>query len=338
MNILSLMAVAALFSLADISTSFASEETALPSPGVKPYDKSHIGENSIYAAKYEDTLIKIARSNNLGFVALRAANPHADPWLPGEGTHITIPGMHLLPKAPRNGVVVNLPEMRLYAYVEEGKPPVSYPIGVGRVGLETPMGKTKVIKKTEGPIWYPTARMREEDPELPASMPAGPDNPLGTHALYLGWPEYAIHGTNRAFGIGRRVSSGCVRLYPEDIIELYDIINVGTEVYVVDQPVKVAWVNDELYLEANLTLSQADDMENNGGIPDYKFSDSDMQIILSAAGEHANSLDWQLIRKAIRSRNGYPVVIARRETVNNDIELASTSLYEDSDSDDNKKE
>ena len=152
------------------------------------YDLPYVGEQVIYRAAYEDTFVHLARDYNLGFVEMRAANPTVDPWLPGKGTEIILPTRHILPEAPRKGVVINLPEMRLYAFVNGDNAPTTFPIGVGREGLNTPEGTTTVVRKKEGPTWTPTPRMRREDPTLDPYYPPGPDNPLGTHALYLGWP------------------------------------------------------------------------------------------------------------------------------------------------------
>lgn len=276
------------------------------------YDKPYVGEQKIYKAKYEDTLVHIARHFSLGFVEMRAANPEIDPWIPGEDTRIILPSMHLLPDADREGIVINLPEMRLYAFVNGDDPPSTFPLGIGREGLETPIGKTKIVRKQKGPTWRPTERMRKEDPELPAVVPPGPENPLGTHALYLGWPTYAIHGTDKPYGIGRRVSSGCIRLYPENIVELFEMIPVGTPVQVVNQPIKLAWINDVLYLEAHPNMEQAIQMEETAQIYSTKMTDADMQLILKAAGEYKDKLHWAAIRNAVRARSGVPVMIARK--------------------------
>ncbi|HEY8190283.1 MAG TPA: L,D-transpeptidase family protein [Micavibrio sp.] len=277
----------------------------------KAYAKDYIGEMQSYVAKYEDTMVQIARTYNVGFVELRSANPFLDPWIPGAGKKLIIPSMHLLPRSVHEGVVINLPEMRMYAYIKPGNPPITFPIGIGREGLLTPSGSTSIVRKKEGPVWRPTLRMRKEHPELPVQVGPGPDNPMGTHAMYLGWPEYAIHGTDKPFSIGRRVSSGCIRMYPEDIIKAYNLFPVGTRVTVVDQPVKVGWVGDRLYLEAHPTTDQADKMELDGGLPGYVFTEEDMGLIVAAAGEYTRDLDWRLIREAIRERRGYPVEVFR---------------------------
>lgn len=283
---------------------------------VKPdkiyFDGTHVGSMKTYVAKYEDTLVDIARKHDLGFVELRAANPDVDPWLPGANTKMTIPAMHILPEGPRQGIVINLPEMRIYAYIKPGQPPMSAPLGIGREGLATPLGTTSVINKREKPQWRPTARMRKEDPTLPAVVPAGPENPLGEFILYLGWPEYGIHGTNKPYGVGRRASSGCIRMYPEDIAKLWPQIPVGTPVTVVDQPVKVAWIDDKLFVEAHSSLAQANKIENEGGLPHYEMTDEDMAAIVRAAGDSAHLVDWGSVRKVIRERPGYPVIVAHR--------------------------
>ena len=283
------------------------------SPGtVLAYDKPYVGKTQDYDARYEDTFVHLARDNNLGFTEMRAANPYVDPWLPGRGTDMTLPTMHLLPDTEREGVVINLADMRLYAFVNGEEAPFHTPIGVGREGLNTPLGTTKVVRKKEGPTWRPTARMLREDPELEAVYPPGPDNPLGTHALYLGWPTYAIHGTNRPFGIGRRISSGCIRLYPEAITQLYEKIPVGTKVTVVDQPIKLAWVKNKLYLEAHPTLEQAIAMEEKAEVPEKKLSNDEMKYLIKTAGAYQDRLRWPTIRKALKQRRGIPVAIARR--------------------------
>ena len=187
--------------------------------------EGNLRETTSYRAAYEDTLLEVARRFKLGYVEMVAANPGTDPWLPGEGTEVVLPTVHLLPDAAREGIVINLADMRLYYFPEPNGPPRSYPIGIGRDGLTTPLGTTEVVRKRKDPTWHPTARMREEDPELAEVVPPGPDNPLGSRAMYLGWPTYLIHGTNKPWGIGRRSSSGCIRMYPEDAEELFDLVD-----------------------------------------------------------------------------------------------------------------
>ena len=281
-------------------------------PASAQYDRSYVGEAIEYNAKYEDTFVHLARRYGLGFVEMRAANPDIDPWIPGRGTDLILPTRHVLPDAPRDGIVINLPEMRLYAFVNKDRAPDTYAIGIGREGLDTPLGRTKVVRKQAAPTWRPTARMRKEDPSLPVSVPPGPENPLGTHAIYLGWPTYAIHGTNRAFGIGRRISSGCIRLYPEKIDDLFRDVKVGTPVTVVDQPIKAGWIDDKLYIEAHPSISQAIQMEETGVLEPTKLNEQELNYILKVAGPHKDRLRWPAIRMAVKARRGYPVPVARR--------------------------
>jgi len=278
------------------------------------YKKNYIGQMQTHKAIYEDTLVHLARQYNMGFVEVRAANPGLDPWIPGAGAEVIIPSRHLLPDTPHEGIVINLPEMRVFAYMNGDEAPSTFPIGIGREGLATPTGETSIIRKKTDPIWRPTQRMRDEDPELPAEVPPGPDNPLGTHALYLGWPTYAIHGTNRPYGIGRRVSSGCIRMYPESIKEFYALIPVGTKVNVVNQPIKLAWIGNELFLEAHPDLDQAIAMEESGEVTKQKLSEKDMENIMEIAGAHKDLLNWPRIRTALRERKGYPLRIAIRDS------------------------
>lgn len=275
------------------------------------YDQNYIGEMETHKTVYEDTLVHLARDHGLGFIELRAANPTLDVWIPGADKEVVLPKRHLLPQAEREGLVINLPEMRVYAFLNGDDAPYTYPIGIGREGLDTPTGKTTVTRKKDGPTWRPTPRMREEDPTLPVSVPPGGDNPLGTHALYLGWPAFLIHGTTKPYGIGRRVSSGCMRMYPEDIIKLFEQVPVGTKVNVVNQPIKVAWIDNELYMEAHPDLEQALKMDEGTVFKHEGLSDEDMVRIVDVAGQYHDRLNWPRIRMAARERLGYPIRIAR---------------------------
>jgi len=267
-----------------------------------------IGRMETHVAAYEDTLLDLARKNNLGYVELRAANPDVDPWMPTVGAKLVIPAEHVLPDGPREGILINLAEMRLYYFPEKDGAPVSYPIGIGRDGLMTPTGNTTVVRKMEKPVWRPTAEKRARDPEAPEMVGPGPENPLGAYALYLGWPAYLIHGTNKPWGVGRRVSSGCIRLYPEGIEDLFRRVSPGTKVTAVNQPVMFARKDGELFMEAHPSLAQADEIEATGGfLPEVP--EGFMKMLLATAGADARRLDWQIVRQAIRERRGYPVQI-----------------------------
>ena len=200
-----------------------------------------IGEmHEYYIWRENEDLLEVARADELGLIELMAANPGVDPWVPGRNTHLLLPTMHILPQGPRKGIVINTAELRLYYYdAEDGY--FSFPLGVGRDGYLTPVGSTKIVRKKEKPSWYLTPSEARDHPELPKVIPPGEDNPLGEYAMYLGWPSYLIHGTNTPWGIGRRTSRGCIRMYPEDIEWLFRMAPIGTPVTVVDQPVKLGW-------------------------------------------------------------------------------------------------
>ena len=275
--------------------------------GTMSHEGDMLGAMGSYETRHEDTLIALARDFDVGYTEIVAANPEVDPWLPGAGTRIAIPRAHLLPSAPREGIVINLAEQRLYFYPEDG-PPRSFPIGIGRGGLETPLGETRIVRRAENPVWYPTAAARAEDPTLPGVVKAGPDNPLGTHALYFDWPQYLIHGTNEPYGIGRRVSRGCIRLYPEDIVTLYELVPDETPVRVVDEPVKIGWSGGELHLEVHPTRAQADQIESDGRfdpVPAVGIG----ALVLTMAGDKADRVDWLAVERALMERSGVPVPI-----------------------------
>lgn len=268
-----------------------------------------IGIPTIYVTRYEDTLLDIARRYDIGFIAIRAANPDIDPWLPGAERTLALPTQFVLPDAPRRGIVINLPELRLYYFPGAGEP-LSFPIGIGGEGAETPAGRTVVTFKRAHPSWIPTASEHAEDPELPAAVPPGPDNPMGDFALYLGWKGYAIHGTNRPYSIGRRDSHGCIRMYPEDIARLFALVTPGTSVTVVDEPVKVGWQGGELYLEVHWDQADAELLETYG-VPRAEIAADADDIVAKAAGADLDRLNWYTIYLAENWRDGVPVQITQ---------------------------
>ncbi len=269
-----------------------------------------VGQLQTYVTNAEDTLLDVARRLDLGVPEILAVNPDVDPWLPGEGTPILLPSAHLLPDAPREGLVINLAELRLYYFDPPGQLAKTSTIGIGRAGFTTPLGTTKIVRKQTDPTWYPTASTREDRPELPASVPPGPDNPLGRHALYLGWDTYLVHGTNKPYGVGRRVSRGCIRLYPEQVEWLYQAVKVGTPVTVVHQPVKIGWHDGDLYIEVHPDLEQLDKIEETGRSTSRPATGWGA-IIIEKAGPAADRLDWVVIEDALAQRRGIPARITR---------------------------
>jgi len=232
-------------------------------------DDQVVGELQVTKVMGEDTLPDIARRFNLGFEEVQRANPGVDPWVPGEGREIVLPTQFVLPAAPHEGLVINLAQLRVFYYpkVKEGEPQtvITHPIGIGKVGWQTPEGTTKVTGKRTNPTWFPPSSVRKEHKEagdpLPSKVPPGPDNPLGAYMMTLGWPSYLIHGTNKPYGVGLRSSHGCMRFYPEDIAELYGKIPVGTKVTVVNQPFVFGWHEGALYVQA-FPVQEDDDREH----------------------------------------------------------------------------
>ena len=229
-------------------------------------DQSVIGDPQIVYTTEENTFSDLAREYGLGFDEMVAANPDLHPWLPGNGTPVLLPTQYVLPDVPRRGLVLNIASKRLFYFpaVAEGEPVqvLTYPIGIGRVGWETPLGETQVVSKARDPVWYVPASVRRENAELgyplPAVVPPGPDNPLGHYVLKLEMPGYLIHGTNQPYGVGMRVSHGCVRLYPENIEPLYDMVDIDEPVTIINEPYLAGWRNGELYLESHSPLEDDD--------------------------------------------------------------------------------
>jgi L,D-transpeptidase ErfK/SrfK len=255
-----------------------------------------------------DTLVEIARTYGLGYVELVAANPGVDPWLPPAGSELLIPDAHLFPSGEREGMVINVAEQRLYWF--SGARPRTYAIGVARDGWATPVGRTSVVEKKQNPVWFPTHSARADDPTLGASVPPGPENPLGTHALYLAWPSYLIHGTNEPYGIGRRVSRGCVRLYPEDIVRLYPEVELGTAVRVIEESLKIGTVGGDIVLEAHPTLAQAAELEESGRFEAVPVPRSLRRRLLALADGDSRRIDWKRVASVAKRRRGVPIRVS----------------------------
>lgn len=280
-----------------------------------PLDRSGaslVGGMGAVRSRYEDTLLDLARLNGLGYNEIKLANPGVDTWLPGAGRNIVLPTHFVLPDAPRRGIVLNIPEMRLYYYPQEreGQEPqvITHPVGIGREGWSTPYINTRIIEKKTRPYWFPPESIRREHAEqgdpLPETVPPGPDNPLGNYALRLGRPEYIIHGTNRPFGIGMRVSHGCIRLYPEDIESLYAKVRLRTPVNIVNQPYKVGRQDDRLYLEAHPYLEE--DKEQFAG-----NMTAVVDRLISATRGIDYEVDWDRVQEVIAESIGMPIEIGR---------------------------
>ena len=278
-----------------------------------PADVDVIGQVETITANRDETLLDIARRYDLGQNEILLANPEVDRWLPEENSVVTLPNRFILPHVERSGLVLNLPEMRLYYYPkpQPGETPVviTHPVSVGRMDWETPLGKTTILSKQKDPEWRPPQSLKDEaiakgnDP-LPDIVEPGPDNPLGRYAMRLGIPGYLIHSTNKPYGVGMRVTHGCLRMYPEDIERLFDDIPVGTTVTLINQPIKLGWLAGSLFVELHPPLEEDAEQYAN-----Y------MERVLDAiaeftAGEEIN-LSGRALWTAIEHQDGIPVAITR---------------------------
>jgi L,D-transpeptidase ErfK/SrfK len=276
-------------------------------------DATVVGEDQTVETVYTDTLYDLARKYSLGSEELIRVNPGVDPWLPGAGRKLIVPGRHILPPGPREGIVVNLPEHRLYYYPKpkRGGPieVITYPVSIGKMDWRTPLGTTHVIQKQKNPVWYPPESVRKEHAEagdpLPASVPSGPDNPLGLFAMRLaaGNGTYLIHGTNNPIAVGLAVTHGCIRMYPDDVAALFPLIAVGTQVRLINQPVKVAWVDGELLLEAHPPVdAQGQSFEPN--------IDQFAEMLRAAVGDTTVAINWDYAREVLHKADGVIATVA----------------------------
>ncbi len=271
-----------------------------------------VGEDSSVRTVYEDTLPDLAHRYSLGYYEIIRANPGLDVWIPGADKDILLPGRRILPPGPREGIVVNLPEHRLYYYPKPNghdKPVViTYPVSIGKMDWRTPLGETQVIAKIKHPPWYPPESVRKEheangDP-LPRVVPPGPDNPLGDYAMRLaaGNGTYLIHGTNNPTAVGMAVTHGCIRMYPEDVAAVFATVPVGTKVRLVNEPVKIAWVDGQLYVEAHPPV----DDEGQSEEPDLKLLS---KMLDHALGNNHVAINWDIARDTLSAAKGMPTLV-----------------------------
>lgn len=270
-------------------------------------DGDAIGRLAALRLRSGDTLADVARHFDIGLQAIQDANPGIDPWAPEAGSEILLPLAFLLPDAPRKGIVVNLAAMRLFHFSgSEPQTVVTYPVGIGRAGWNTPTGRTRIVEKIAHPRWVVPESIRREharkgDP-LPKIVPPGPENPLGDYALRLGWRSYLIHGTNKPYGVGLRISHGCIRLYPEDIARLFSRVGEGTPVTIVDQPYLLGWRGKELLLEIHRPLSQ--DPRALSAL----WRDLERRL-RQAQQQSGRPIDWRRVDRAVAEARGIPLPV-----------------------------
>jgi len=291
---------------AAVGTPVPSDRFPLP-----PEGNDIVGRVQVAIARDNDTLSEIARRYDLGYEEILAANPDVSPWQPGEGTQVILPTAFILPGGTREGLVLNLASMRLFYYpkAEDGrvKEVITHPVGIGREGWHTPQGLTRITQKTANPQWTVPASVRKEhadqgDP-LPAVVPPGPDNPLGQYAMRLSLPSYLIHGTNKPWGVGMRVSHGCIRLYPEDIARLFPEVPVGTPVRIINEPYLTGWRDGQLYLEAHTPLAE-----------DTRHSDGNLEtldkLLATQTADRPSALDGVRAEQVARQAYGLPMPVS----------------------------
>ena len=295
-----------------------------------------IGSVSTVTARHEDTLVDIARRHGLGYEDIVRANPDVNVWVPGDGTEVVLPTRYVLPPGPRKGLVLNLAEYRLYYFSETKSGDtayvMTYPISIGRMDWETPLGVTKVISKVRNPSWYVPQSVLDEHAAdgrpLQKIVPPGPDNPLGKHAMRLGLPGYLIHGTNRPAGVGMRVTHGCVRMFPEDIEYLFAQIDLNTPVRIINEPIKIGWDGDQLVMEVHPLLEMAMPESSDAATPEANAEDANAPRVEAAAlvkdpltyvterfidttDKRAGQLDWDLAEQIVDRSDGIPVPVGQ---------------------------
>ena len=259
-------------------------------------EKTVIGALRKHTIKPEETLLDVARVYGLGFHEIEILYPEIDPWIPKAGTRLTIPTLWVLPPTKHQGIVVNIPELRLYRFFPKTKTVKTYPVGIGDLETVTPLGTYRVARRDVNPEWKvpPDRQERYGGYEI---MPPGADNPLGKYWIGLSNRKYGIHGTNNAWSIGRAVSGGCIRLYPEHISQLYKEVPVGTYVEIIYEPVKFGFWKQQIYIEVHPDLyGKIDDLEAHA------------MMLLDQRGLR-DHVSIENVKKALEKKNGLPVAV-----------------------------
>lgn len=265
-----------------------------------------VGQYFTVEAHSGDTLISIGADYDIGLHEMLEANPNVNPKRLRAGQKVIIPSAYILPKF-RKGIVINLAELRLYYFDHSGKHVYTYPVGLGRREWRTPTGTAKVNRKQKDPTWYVPESIADFVFEqtgriLPDFIPPGPENPLGHHAIYITLPGYLIHGTNQPWSIGKLISSGCIRLYNEDVAELYDMVKIGDPVHIIHHPYKVGWKDGDLFLEAHVPVT-IDDPINKLNVLSVD------RAIRETVKERNVRIDWHRVDRIVRRPSGIPIPV-----------------------------
>lgn len=265
-----------------------------------------IGQRHFRTAFGDEKKIEIAKQYDLGVNAINSANPHLNSQkIFSAGSIFQIPTEHLLPNEAHRGIIINLPEMRLYYFPNNANEVYTYPIGIGKVGKTIPIERAKLTRKVKHPIWIPPEDIRQFNLDqgivLPKIMPAGPDNPLGPYAIYMTIPSYLIHSTPFPESIGKRASFGCIRMYLWDIEHLFPVVKSGIPIVIINEPTKIGWQNNHLYMEAHQPLSEHSDAFDST-LPGI------VHLLTQASHQHGQPtlVDWQYVYYIAESRDGVP--------------------------------
>lgn len=271
-------------------------------------DLTVIGAPRWYRIKDKDTLLDLARKNGLGYNSLDLLFPKMDAWIPPKGKRIFIPTFWVLPPTQHFQIVLNVPELRLYYFDRTSSTVQTYPIGIGDEGWESPLGTFFVNEKRANPSWYvPTSLQAKYGM---AVMPPGPENPLGEYMMKISAGAYGIHGTAMPWGVGRLVSHGCIRCYPEHIRLLFPQVAMGTKVEIIYEPVKFGLKNGQVFVEAHPDVYKK--------IPDYaKFAFDKL-----AQYPYANQVDQKKFAVAIALQNGVPTDVSKMSFEDNSLKVA----------------
>jgi len=269
-----------------------------------PANEALIGKKIETSTTYGETVVNLQQRYDIGYNAIQDANPQLDPTKSfSANSFLLIPTEHLLPNQPRQGIVVDLPEMRMYYFPPGTDKVLTFPIGIGKIGKTIPITMTSITRKMKDPVWIPPEDIREFNLQqgvvLPSVMPAGPDNPLGEYAIYMRVPTYLIHSTIFPESIGKRASFGCIRMYESDIKQFFPSVRGGVPVAIVNSPVKIGWQGDHLYVEAYKPL------EEHGDAYDASLAGM-VHTITTAANNQDTLIDWQALAYISQERDGIP--------------------------------
>ncbi|RPJ08906.1 MAG: L,D-transpeptidase [Deltaproteobacteria bacterium] len=260
-------------------------------------DMSVIGSPTWCKVGPKDTMLDIARRYGLGYNEVDLLYPRMDAWVPPDGKRIAVPTFWVLPPSQHQQLLINVAELRLYFFDKASSTVQTYPIGIGDEGWETPLGTFSIVEKRPNPTWYIPASLQAEYGM--ASMPPGPDNPLGDFMMKFSAGAYGVHGTSMPWGVGRLVSHGCVRCYPEHISLLYPQVAVGTKLEIIYEPLKFGQRNNQIFVEAHPDVYKR--------FPDY------VQYAMDKLSGYplAKNVDRNRFLMAIKLQNGVPTDVTR---------------------------